>query len=245
MENYDPQFALRTHAGDVIVGGFNFGTGSSREQAVTCLKAKGIPLIIAASFSQTYLRNAYNNGFLCIEVPALFKRLREQFASEIAAKEKTIIPGEKLEIDFTTCTSHVARGELHPFRRSATSRNRWSSLAEPRTLSQRNWDCDRKAPPSRDCCRFRRLINHGETYRNHDARGRNRQPGSSRGFADSQARSSSMPNTSMPTSVGTCWCSEGNALPQRTVDLLAKHKLGLFGAITSKPKKQAEAELSS
>jgi 3-isopropylmalate dehydrogenase len=40
-----------------------------------------------------------------------------------------------------------------------------------------------------------------------------------------------------------CWCREGNALPHRTVDLLAKHKLGLFGAITSKPKKQAEAEL--
>ena len=40
MENYDPQFAARTHAGDVIVSGFNFGTGSSREQAVTCLKAK-------------------------------------------------------------------------------------------------------------------------------------------------------------------------------------------------------------
>ncbi len=39
------------------------------------------------------------------------------------------------------------------------------------------------------------------------------------------------------------WCREGNALPQRTVDLLAKHKLGLFGAITSKPKKQAEGEL--
>jgi len=41
-----------------------------------------------------------------------------------------------------------------------------------------------------------------------------------------------------------CWCRQGNALPQRTVDLLAKHKLGLFGAITSKPKKQAEVELS-
>jgi isocitrate dehydrogenase (NAD+) len=40
-----------------------------------------------------------------------------------------------------------------------------------------------------------------------------------------------------------CWRREGNALPQRTVDLLAKHKLGLFGAITSKPKKAAEAEL--
>ena len=40
------------------------------------------------------------------------------------------------------------------------------------------------------------------------------------------------------------WRKEGNALPDRTVDLLAKHKLGLFGAITSKPKKQAEAELN-
>lgn len=40
-----------------------------------------------------------------------------------------------------------------------------------------------------------------------------------------------------------CWRREGDALPQRTIDLLAKYKLGLFGAITSKPKKQAEAEL--
>jgi homoaconitate hydratase len=114
MENYDPQFALRTRAGDVVVGGFNFGTGSSREQAVTCLKAKGVPMVIAGSFSQTYLRNAYNNGFLCIEVPGLVKRLREQFASEIEGKEKTIIPGGKVDIDFTSST--VAwRGESFAF----------------------------------------------------------------------------------------------------------------------------------
>jgi len=114
MENYDPQFSARTNGGDIIVGGFNFGTGSSREQAVTCLKAKGIPLIIAASFSQTYLRNAYNNGFLCIEAPRLVKRLREQFATEITGKQQTIIPGEKLDIDFTGST--VAwRGERFAF----------------------------------------------------------------------------------------------------------------------------------
>jgi homoaconitate hydratase len=101
MENYDPQFAARTRSGDVIVSGFNFGTGSSREQAVTCLKAKGIPLVIAASFSQTYLRNAYNNGFLCVEVPELVKRLREQFAKE---SDKTIIPGDEIGIDFTSGT---------------------------------------------------------------------------------------------------------------------------------------------
>jgi isocitrate dehydrogenase (NAD+) len=40
-----------------------------------------------------------------------------------------------------------------------------------------------------------------------------------------------------------CWCKEGNALPPRTLELLAQHKLGLFGAITSRPKKEAEAEL--
>lgn len=119
MENYDSQFAARAHAGDILVGGFNFGTGSSREQAVTCLKAKGIPLIIAASFSQTYLRNAYNNGVLCIEVPALVDKLHQEFASDIAAKERTIIPGDSIEIDFTHCTlqwrgNHFAFPPLGP-----------------------------------------------------------------------------------------------------------------------------------
>ena len=98
MENYDPQFATNVGSGDVLVGGFNFGTGSSREQAVTALKAKGIPLVIAGSFSQTYLRNAFNNGFLCIEVPELVKRLRER----LGAQEKTIIPGKEIDVDFTT-----------------------------------------------------------------------------------------------------------------------------------------------
>ncbi|MGA2965911.1 MAG: homoaconitase [Terriglobales bacterium] len=114
MENYDPQFAAGTSAGDVIVGQFNFGTGSSREQAVTCLKAKGIPLVIASSFSQTYLRNAFNNGFLCIEVPGLVARVREQFAAEIAAKQKTIIPGDEIDIDFTSSTISW-RGEKFAF----------------------------------------------------------------------------------------------------------------------------------
>jgi homoaconitate hydratase len=100
MENYDPKFAERTGAGDVVVSGFNFGTGSSPEKAVTCLKAKGIQLVIAASFSRTYLRNAYNNGFMCVEVPELVKRLRAQFAAEIVGKEKTIIAGDEIEIDF-------------------------------------------------------------------------------------------------------------------------------------------------
>lgn len=104
MENYDPQFATRARTGDILAGGFNFGTGSSREQAVTCLRAKGFPVLIAASFSQTYLRNAYNNGFLCIEIPALIKELQRQFAVEIMQKKKTIISGASLAIDFVSST---------------------------------------------------------------------------------------------------------------------------------------------
>ncbi|MGO8795391.1 MAG: homoaconitase [Candidatus Sulfotelmatobacter sp.] len=106
LHNYDPKFASRCNAGDVIVGGFNFGTGSSREQAVTSLKAKGIPLVIAASFSQTYLRNAYNNGFLCIEVPEFVARLRQHFDAQILAREKTIIPAEEIDVNFATSTIH-------------------------------------------------------------------------------------------------------------------------------------------
>jgi homoaconitate hydratase len=104
FENYDPQFASRTQTGDVVAGGFNFGTGSSREQAVTALQAKGLPLVIAGSFSQTYLRNAFNNGFLCIESPEFVKWLKQVFGPRVAAKEKTIIPGIEVAIDFTTGT---------------------------------------------------------------------------------------------------------------------------------------------
>jgi homoaconitate hydratase len=101
MENYDPEFAANTRAGDILVGGRNFGTGSSREQAATALQAKGIQLVIAASFSQTYLRNAYNNGFICIECPALVKAVKEQLSEQVAAGILTVIPGDEISIDFT------------------------------------------------------------------------------------------------------------------------------------------------
>ncbi len=112
MENYDPQFAERTAEADVVVGSFNFGTGSSREQAVTALKCKGIPLVIAGSFSQTYLRNAFNNGFLCIETPELVDHLRTKFADAVARQEKTIIPGDMIEVNFAASTIHYAGKEF-------------------------------------------------------------------------------------------------------------------------------------
>jgi homoaconitate hydratase len=114
MENYDPAFAERTAAGDVLVGGWNFGTGSSREQAATALMAKGIALVIAGSFSQTYLRNAYNNGFLCIQCPELVRRIKEHHAAELEGGAPTLIPGDELDIDFGASTA-AYRGETFGF----------------------------------------------------------------------------------------------------------------------------------
>ena len=76
MENYDPNFGSIVRKGDILVSGFNFGTGSSREQAATALKYRGVQLVIAGSFSQTYKRNAINNGYLVIEAPELIHDLR-------------------------------------------------------------------------------------------------------------------------------------------------------------------------
>jgi homoaconitate hydratase len=114
MENYDPQFAARVRAGDIVVGASNFGTGSSREQAVTALQAKGIPVVVAGSFSQTYLRNAFNNGFPCVECPALVKRLKALFEDDIDAQARTILPGDEVEVDYTAGTI-TFRGEAFRF----------------------------------------------------------------------------------------------------------------------------------
>ncbi len=81
MENYDPEFQKLIKTGDFLVGGYNFGSGSSREQAATALKYRGIRLVIAGSFSETYKRNAINNGFLVIDVPELVNDLKSTFGT--------------------------------------------------------------------------------------------------------------------------------------------------------------------
>jgi homoaconitate hydratase len=114
MENYDPGFSGRARDGDLIAGGWNFGTGSSREQAVTALQARGIALVVAGSFSQTYLRNAFNNGYICVESPGFIERLRVLFASNQQAGERTVIPGDEAEIDFSSGTL-AYRGDTFRF----------------------------------------------------------------------------------------------------------------------------------
>ncbi|MBD3867264.1 MAG: homoaconitase [Acidobacteria bacterium] len=101
MENYDPEFAGLSRPGDIMVGGFNFGTGSSREQAVTALQAAKIALVAAGSYSQTYLRNAFNNGMPCIASPELVEALRLYYRDRIDAGAKTI-HGDEITVDFAS-----------------------------------------------------------------------------------------------------------------------------------------------
>ncbi|MGB5847331.1 MAG: homoaconitase [Ignavibacteriaceae bacterium] len=96
MENYDPVFSKITKKGDIVAGGFNFGTGSSREQAATSLKYKGIACVLAGSLSETYKRNAINNGFLVIECPELINDLNKQFGTE----KLTVQTDKKISVDF-------------------------------------------------------------------------------------------------------------------------------------------------
>ena len=98
--NYDPRFNDLAVSGDIVVAGRNFGTGSSREQAATCLIQRGIRCVIAASFSQTYKRNAFNNGFLVLDSPGLYDALHASLGSQGGAT----IPGPSITLDFTTST---------------------------------------------------------------------------------------------------------------------------------------------
>ena len=96
MENYDQEFKELVNDGDILVGGFNFGTGSSREQAATALMHRGIKCVVAGSFSATYMRNAINNGFLVLESPDLVEYLKDKFDNN----KLTVRTGLTAEIDF-------------------------------------------------------------------------------------------------------------------------------------------------
>ena len=102
MENYDPEFVKIAKEGDILVGGFNFGTGSSREQAATALKYKGIRCVIAGSLNETYKRNALNNGFLIIECPQLVNDLKKKYGTE----KLTVASGMNAKIDFVNSIIH-------------------------------------------------------------------------------------------------------------------------------------------
>ncbi|QRV90084.1 aconitate hydratase [Ceratobasidium sp. AG-Ba] len=128
MENYDPAFAksvasVRANGKTaVLVAGYNFGTGSSREQAATALKSAGVPLVIAGSFGDIFKRNAINNGLVCIECPELVADLTAEFAKNGARGnggkngELTVQPGWDIEVDMQSGQVGVSAHGARPSR---------------------------------------------------------------------------------------------------------------------------------
>eukprot|EP01134_Creolimax_fragrantissima_P005264 CFRG5264T1 len=100
MENYDTGFQALVQKGDLLVGGFNFGSGSSREQAATALKYAGVQILIAGSFSETFKRNALNNGVLVVEIPELVHDLR----ASMGVDNNTIRTPEPALLEFSSST---------------------------------------------------------------------------------------------------------------------------------------------
>lgn len=77
MEDIDTSFVSRVQKGDIMVGGWNFGCGSSREHAPIAIKASGISLVIAKSFARIFYRNAINIGLAIVESEQAAEAIQE------------------------------------------------------------------------------------------------------------------------------------------------------------------------
>jgi homoaconitate hydratase len=76
LRNHDPDFAETLAGATILVGGFRFGCGSSREQAATAIEHAGIRLVITGSMARSFRRNAANLGLLCVEAPDFVEHLK-------------------------------------------------------------------------------------------------------------------------------------------------------------------------
>jgi len=99
LEDLDPEFAQNVQAGDVIVAGKNFGCGSSREQAASCLKFAGVQAVIAKSFARIFFRNAINQGLPVIQNPEAVEKIQKGEEIAIDFSQGKIL-GESAEFNF-------------------------------------------------------------------------------------------------------------------------------------------------
>lgn len=99
MEDIDSEFVKKVENGDIMVGGRNFGCGSSREHAPIAIKASGISCVIAETFARIFYRNAINIGLPIIECPEAAEDIQE---------------GDIVDIDFETGTiSNVTKNKTY------------------------------------------------------------------------------------------------------------------------------------
>ena len=99
MEDIDKDFVKKVKTGDIMVGGANFGCGSSREHAPIAIKNSGISCVIAATFARIFFRNAINIGLAILESPEASERIEN---------------GDEVSIDFDTgVITNVTKNETY------------------------------------------------------------------------------------------------------------------------------------
>jgi 3-isopropylmalate/(R)-2-methylmalate dehydratase small subunit len=98
MVGIDAEFPSKMARGDIIVGGPNFGCGSSREEAAASMKEAGIAGVVASSFGRLFMRNCINVGLPVVVSPGI---------------EAQVVQGDELEIDLSAGTLHNLRSGYH------------------------------------------------------------------------------------------------------------------------------------
>jgi len=127
MEGIDPEFAGKVRPGDVVVGGRNFGLGSSREHAPIALKHSGVSAVIAEGFARIFYRNATNLGLPALECPNASKEIKTEDTVEVALDKGTIIVNGTKTLSFVPVPEFMmeilAAGGLREYIKS--NRARW------------------------------------------------------------------------------------------------------------------------
>ena len=99
MEDIDKSFITKVSAGDIMVGGENFGCGSSREHAPIAIKASGISVVIASTFARIFYRNSINIGLPIMESPEASKSIED---------------GDEVMVDFDSGTiTNITKNETY------------------------------------------------------------------------------------------------------------------------------------
>jgi 3-isopropylmalate/(R)-2-methylmalate dehydratase small subunit len=128
LEDLDPDFAKSVQQGDVIVAGKNFGCGSSREQAATCLKYAGVQAVIAKSFARIFYRNAINQGLLVIQSDEAAESIQEGEEVAINFQKGEIVVEDKKLFSFPSLPDSVLgileAGGLIPYTKKKISQER-------------------------------------------------------------------------------------------------------------------------
>ena len=99
MEDIDKDFVKKVKDGDIIVGGANFGCGSSREHAPIAIKNSGVSCVIAATFARIFFRNSINIGLAILECPEASEKIEN---------------GDEVSVDFDTgVITNVTKNETY------------------------------------------------------------------------------------------------------------------------------------